>query len=110
MAIGVDLATSWLKKTGTWHFCDKKQANQRIDVKSEILIIQPIIQVVLKSYHHILKIGEMRAFWKKVVILEKQTLFNKTEMRTLEIKNEHTCFNISRVFYENEVECFEANN
>ena len=28
----------------------------------------------------------MRAIWKKVVILEKQTLFNKTEMRTLEKK------------------------
>ena len=80
-------------KNGTGHFCDKKQTNQCIDMKSEILTIQPIIQVVLKSYHHILQ-----AIWKKVVILEKQTLFNKTEMRTLEIKNEHTCFNISRVF------------
>ena len=78
--------TSWSKKNGTGHFGDEKQTNQRIDVKSEILTIQPIIQVVLKSYHHILKIVEMRAIWKKVVILEKQTLFNKTEMRTLEIK------------------------
>ena len=34
-------------------------------MKSEILTIQPIIQVVLKSYHHILKIVEMRAIWKK---------------------------------------------
>ena len=43
------------------HLCDEKQTNQHIDVKSEILTIQQIIQVVLKSYHHILKIVEMRA-------------------------------------------------
>ena len=61
-------------------------------MKSENPTIQPINQVVVKSYHHILKIVEMQAIWKKVVILEKQTLFNETEMRTLEIKkNEHTC-------------------
>ena len=92
------VCTSWSKRNGTGHFCDKKQINQRINVKSKILTIQPIIHVVIKSYHHILKIVDMRAIWKKMVILEKQTLFNKTEMRTLEIKNEHTCFNISRVF------------
>ena len=49
------------KKTGTGHFCDKNQTNQRIDVKSEIIAIQSIIQVVLKSYHHILQIMDMRA-------------------------------------------------
>ena len=62
------------KKNGTGLFCNKKQTNQRIDVKCNILTVQPIIQVMLESYHHIL------------VILEKQALFSKTEMRTLEIK------------------------
>ena len=38
--------TSRLKKNDTGHFCDKKQTNQRIDVKFGIHTIQPIIQVV----------------------------------------------------------------
>ena len=66
------------KKThNTGHFCDKKQTNQHIDVNFEIHTIQPIIQVVLKSYHHMSKIIKMRAIWKKVVIPGNQTILNK---------------------------------
>ena len=46
------------KHTHTGRVCDKKQTNQRIDV---IHTAQPIIQVMLKSYHQILRIVEMRA-------------------------------------------------
>ena len=39
------------KKSGTWHFCDKKQTNQHIAMKFKIHTIQPIIQVMWKSYY-----------------------------------------------------------
>ena len=57
--------TSRLKKSGTGHFCDKKQTKQHIAMKFKIHTIQPIIQVMWKSYNHTLKIVEMRAIWKK---------------------------------------------
>ena len=53
------------KKSGTGHFCDKKQMNQHIAMQFTIHTIQPIIQVMWTSYNHTLKIVEMRAIWKK---------------------------------------------
>ena len=55
------LGTSRFKKSGTGHFCDKKQTNQDIAMKFEIHTIQPIIQIMYKSYYSTLKITEMRA-------------------------------------------------
>ena len=54
-------------KNDTGYFCDKKQTNQRINVKFEIHTNQPIIQIMFKSSHH-KKNYENANDLKKVVI------------------------------------------